>query len=116
MAIDLEALAARYAADVRASSATGKSSVQHRLVLALEAIGWRAASDVPADDVAPRLASTIGACLRQRGDVRMLRRELAECLRQYAHPLDGSSASRAEWEPAATRIIELYAGQDEVRD
>jgi len=104
----LESLLARYDRDARAPSAGGQSVVQHRLARAVSAIGWRAASDASAEEVAARLAPTLGACVRGHRDLRRLRRDMAECLRQYAHPLDGSAAGTAEWEPTAARIIELY--------
>lgn len=105
--VSMDAVAARYEADAHESTA-GSSAVQHRLARAVGAIGWRAASDVAAEDVATRLSSILGASIRGRRDLGTLRRDIAECLRRYAHPLDGSSASRAEWEPAAARILELY--------
>lgn len=106
----LESLIERYELDTRTPTAVGQSVVQHHLASAVSAIGWRAASDAPAEEVAAPLAAILGACVRGHRDLRRLRREMAECLRQYAHPLDGSSSGTAEWEPTAARIIELYSG------
>lgn len=106
----LESLLERYDLDARSPTEGGQSVVQHRLASAVSAIGWRAASDAPAEEVASRLAPALGACARGHRDLKRLRREMAECLRQFAHPLDGSSAGTAEWEPTAARIIELYVG------
>lgn len=91
--------------------------VVQRLTNAVATIGWRAASDTPAEVVADRLADVVEACLNGHRDWDMLRVDVAECLRQHADHLDGSSASRSDWEPAAVQVIELYSsGQARVNE
>jgi hypothetical protein len=82
------------------------------LTRALEAIGWRAASEEPAEDVAAELALILGESVGGGRDLVRLRRDVADCLRQYAHVLDGSAPAREDWEPAAARIIELFAASE----
>ena len=106
----VELLAARYEADQQLSSNGGTSPLAvRRLTNAVATIGWRAASDTPAEVVASRLADIIEACVNGHRDWATLLRDVAECLRQHADHLDGSSPSRSEWEPAALQVIELYA-------
>lgn len=82
---------------------------ERRLSAALAAIGWRAASDEPAESVARELAGIVRAGVRGHRDLARLRREIAECLRRHAHHLDGSSAAPGAWEPAATDVLARYA-------
>lgn len=106
----IELLAARHEADEQRSSAhAAPSFVVRRLTNAIATIGWRAASDTPAEEVATRVAAAIEACIHGHRNWDALRTDVAECLRQHAYHLDGSSAGRGEWEPAATQVIELYA-------
>ena len=106
----IELLTARYEADQQRSSSDPKSSlVVRRLTSAVASIGWRAASDTPAELVANRLADVIEACVTGHRNWDTLRVDVAECLRQHADHLDGSSTSRSEWEPAALQVIELYS-------
>ena len=101
-------LIAQYELDREQRGANG-SAAGLRLSRVLDSIGWRSASDVPAEEVAGELAPIVGACVHGHRDLATLRRAMAECLRQHAHLLDGSASARAEWEPAAAQIIELYA-------
>src|SRR3954468_21672137 len=79
--------------------------VEERVAPALDSIGWRAASDMPSDEVAPELAMVVASFARGHRDLRVLYGDVAECLRQHADHLDGSAASRSEWEPAAVKLI-----------
>jgi hypothetical protein len=102
-------LAARYALAAARGAESEPFVIQHRLAHALDIIGWRAASDMPAEDLATDLSLILSACVGGHRDLLTLRRDIAACLWQFADHLDGSSAAREDWEPAATRIIDLYA-------
>lgn len=104
IALSLDSLAARFAADEQASQAA------RRVATALAAIGWRSASDAPAEEVAVGISLMIAACVRRHRDLALLRRNVARHLHQHAHTLDGSGAGVAAWEPAAAQILERYAG------
>jgi hypothetical protein len=106
-------LAARYELDEVGGAEGNASATEHRLARALDVIGWRAASDTSSEEVANDLALIVGACVNGHRDLETLRGDIAACLWQYAHHLDGSVAPREEWEPAAAQIIDLYvAAQD----
>ena len=104
IALSLDSLAARFAADEQASQAA------RRVAAALAAIGWRSASDAPAEEVAVGISLMIAACVRRHRDLAVLRRNIARHLHQHAHTVDGSGAGVAAWEPAAAQILERYAG------
>jgi hypothetical protein len=106
----------RYELDEVRGAEGESSATAHRLSRALESIGWRAASDASVDEVASDLALVLAACVEGHRDLAILRRDMAECLRAHAHHLDGSAPAREEWEPAAARIIELYAAGDDLTE
>jgi hypothetical protein len=93
----------------RNESGEGVPLAVQRIASALEAIGWRAASDTPAEEIAGDLFLIVVACVDGHRDLATLRRDVAEFLRMHAHHLDGSAPAREDWEPAAARFIELYA-------
>jgi len=105
----LAQLAARFQSDE--SDGAGRTSLvaEHRAAGALDAIGWRAASDMPAEELAGDLVLIVVACVKGHRDLAKLRRDVADCLRMHAHHLDGSASAREDWEPAAARFIELFA-------
>lgn len=106
----IEALSARYEADQPASAGGASTGgAERRLAGLLDALGWQSASDAPASAVAPELAMMIRACVRGHRDVDQLRRAVADCLRRYSHPLDGSGTSVSAWEPFARQVIVRYA-------
>jgi hypothetical protein len=106
-------LAARYALDEGRGAEDESLVAEHRLARILDGIGWRAASDAPSEEVANHLALVLGACVTGHRNLARLRGDVATCLWQYAHHLDGSTAAREDWEAAAGQIIDLYAaGQD----
>ncbi|HEU5175110.1 MAG TPA: hypothetical protein VFT96_10190 [Gemmatimonadaceae bacterium] len=104
IALSLDSLTARYSADEQTSQAA------RRVATALAAIGWRSASDAPAEEVAAGISLMIAACVRRHRDLALLRRNVARHLHQHAHTLDGSGAGVAAWEPAAAQVLERYAG------
>jgi hypothetical protein len=106
-------LVARYVLDAGGGAEREPFAIQHRLARALDTIGWRAASDTPAEDIASDLALIIDGCVHGHRDLVTLRGDIAACLWQHADHLDGSSAARDDWEPAAARIIDLYAAEEE---
>jgi hypothetical protein len=101
-------LVARYELDEVGGAEGNASAAAHRLARALDVIGWRAASDTPSEEVANDLALIVGACVSGHRDLKTLQGDIAACLWQYAHHLDGSVAPREDWEPAAAQIIDLY--------
>ncbi len=101
-------LAAQYELDEVGGAEGDAFATEHRLARALDAIGWRAASDTPSDEVANYLALIVGACVDGHRDLKTLQGDMAACLWQYADHLDGSVVPREEWEPAAAQIIDLY--------
>lgn len=52
----------------------------------------------------------IRACVRGHRQLDTLRRNVAEVLRRYSHPLDGSGTSVAAWAPFAAQVVERYTG------
>lgn len=81
-----------------------------RVAAALDDLGWRAASDVPAAEVAPMVVAHLAAYSRH-GDLARCRRGIAEELRRHAHALDGSLSSVADWEPMASAVARRAAGE-----
>lgn len=75
-----------------------------RVAAALDAIGWRAASDEPAAAVAPGVVALLAAHARH-GDPACTRRAIAEHLRAHAHALDGSGTPVSAWEPTAAELM-----------
>jgi hypothetical protein len=51
----------------------------------------------------------IRSCVRGHRNLDQLRRAIADCLRRYSHPLDGSGTSVSAWEPFARQVIVRYA-------
>lgn len=84
---------------------------QRRVTAALESIGWRAASDIPASEVATTVTMIIAACVHGHRNLATLRSAIADCLQQHSYHLDGSAPSRSEWEPAAAALIQHYSTQ-----
>lgn len=78
--------------------------MDRRVATALTALGWRSASDEPAEAVAPTISLLLAAFARHCDRAR-LRRGIAEHLRQHAHALDGGGAAAAAWEPMATELM-----------
>ncbi|MDB4908049.1 MAG: hypothetical protein JWO05_2833 [Gemmatimonadetes bacterium] len=112
MDASMSGLVSRFLAD-RGTSLAGDepSEAERRLAVALDDIGWRAASDVPASEVAAALAMLIAACVDHHHNLATLRRDIADCLQQYSDHLDGSAPPRSAWEPAAESLIQHYSGQ-----
>jgi len=77
---------------------------------ALQAIGWRSASDVPAGVVAAELDHVFAAARAANWGAPRLRAAVAECLRMHAHALDGSSSSVTAWYPTASEIMRKVGG------
>lgn len=107
---DFAALKARYDADRAAERGGRREVVEARLVLALEAIGWRSAGGESAEEVAPLAAHVLDACVHGHQDPRRAARELAELLRSSAAALDGGGAHVTAFIPAAEDILRRYAG------
>ena len=106
----LQAVMARYRSDeAAAQGGTGRAVAEQRLAAALASIGWRAASDAPAEEVAPELAMIVAACVERHQSMATLYAGIANCLWQHAHHLDGGAAARSEWEPAAIAVVDRYA-------
>jgi hypothetical protein len=101
-------LATRYELDEVGGAEGSAFAAEDRLARALDRIGWRAASDSPSEEVASSLALIVGACVHGHRNIETLKSDVAACLWQYAHHLDGSVAPREEWEPAAAHVIDLY--------
>lgn len=107
--LTLERLDARHRAPALADAgASDVALVERRLAAALAAIGWRAASDLLPEELAPELRLLVDRCLDHHRDLARLRREVAGFLRANAHPLDGSHAHVSQWEPAALQLLEHY--------
>lgn len=114
--LTVEALTARYDADepIAAGVATTGAAAR-RLAALLDSLGWQSASDAPATAVSPEIASMIRACVRGHRQLDTLRRNIAELLRRYSHPLDGSGTSVAAWAPFASQLLDRYAGAPPAR-
>lgn len=110
----IAALVSRYESEQAERAEPGAPSATARHVAAiLGTLGWRAASDAPAEEVAPRIAQLIAACAHGRRDLGALRRDVADQLRRYAHALDGGLAPVFAWEPTAAQLIARYARGEE---
>lgn len=105
--LTLERLAERHRAPDAAPDGA-HSLVDRRLAGALASIGWRAASDLPAEELAPQLRLIVDRALRTHRDLPTLRRELAQFLMRHAHTLDGGQAHPSQWEPAASQLLSRY--------
>lgn len=109
--VTVDALSARYELDEPAGAGTlAPGGAARRIAGILDSLGWQSASDAPAAAVAPEIAMMIRACLRGHRQLDALRRSIAEALRRYSHPLDGSGTSVAAWTPFAAQLLDRYAG------
>jgi hypothetical protein len=78
------------------------------LAAALEAIGWRGADTVSAEEVAELLLPAIDACAHRDHDVAALYREVAEVLRGAGPLLDGGLPPVSAYLPAAEEVIRRF--------
>lgn len=112
----LKQLSARFSAD-EAASFGGEDPflTERRLAGAVEAIGWRSATDAPVELVVGYLSVILDACVNGHRDLTMLNRDIADCLRYLTGDEGDSHNVSNDWDQAAARIVTLYArGQSPV--
>ncbi|MEP6730103.1 MAG: hypothetical protein ABJE10_05675 [bacterium] len=112
--LTLAAIRDRFITDQARESDGQHTVTRARLTLALDAIGWRAADGLPAEEVADIAAHIVENCVTRHHDLAAATRQLAELLHSSAATLDGSMSSATMFLPAAREILERYAGSSPV--
>ncbi len=102
--IRFAALRDRFVAD----TAPGGAGATPAITRALDAIGWRAAGEPSADELASYLVYVFEACVREHRDLSLLVHAIAEVLRDAGPLLDGGLPQVEAYYAAAEELIHRY--------
>ena len=112
--VSFEDFCNRFLADQASESNEQPFLAARRVGAALEALGWRSASDTDALVVAELIPTIFGACVAGHGSLDVLRRDIALYLRGQADSPDTGSSGAASWEPMEAALIDRYVTQNDL--